>query len=286
MTKELADFLNSLEPRMEAPTSYGWFHLLFFIGSIIAGVLLCVFCRNCKEKTFRRIMLISAIVIILMEVYKQVIFAGFKYNKDDPAASNFSYDWYAFPFQFCATPQFVFPLLALLPNKGKVSKFIYDGLLGFTMTFILFGGLVTMIYPEQVFCSSALINIQTMIHHGSMISLGIFTFAYKRKEADYRFIWKSVVIFLAFIAVASILNSTLGLYCKSIGHTFNMFFISPHFPCTLPVLDGIYQAAPYPLFLFAYVGGFTVVGAIVFSAEYWIYKLIKKSEKKKTPANP
>lgn len=279
MTPQLAEFLHFFAQKLDAPTSYGIFHIVSLIIMVALTVLLCVFGKNWSEKRYRKIMLIAAIIIIVLEIYKQVFFSSFKYDEGDPSKSIFEYDWYTFPFQFCATPMFVFPLLALLPRKGKVTNFIYDSLLGFTMTFILFGGLVTMIYPAQVFTRMIGINFQTMIHHGLMVVLGIYTFVYYRQKADYKFILKSLATFLSFIIVSLILNCTLGLYVKGIGETFNMFFISPFFPCTLPILDGIYEIAPYPIFLLIYIGGFTLVGTIIFSADYWIYKLVKKLRK-------
>jgi hypothetical protein len=65
-----------------------------------------------------------------------------------------------------------------------------------------------------------------------------------------------------------------------IDETFNMFFISPHFPCTLPVLSGIYGKIPYPAFLLLYLVGFALIAAIILGAEIGVAALIRKCGKK------
>ena len=46
------------------------------------------------------------------------------------------------------------------------------------------------------------------------------------------------------------------------GETFNMFYISPFYPCTLPVLNIIYEKTPYIVFLLCYILGFLLAGYI------------------------
>jgi len=46
--------------------------------------------------------------------------------------------------------------------------------------------------------------------------------------------------------------------------TFNMYFISPYFDCTLPILSIIYPLVPYPLFLVMYILGFSLIAALMY----------------------
>jgi hypothetical protein len=56
-----------------------------------------------------------------------------------------------------------------------------------------------------------------------------------------------------------------------------MFFVSPYFDCTLPVLSAIYPKVPYIAFLLIYNIGFAIVSLIVYSIQKLIIKLsIKK----------
>ena len=78
-----------------------------------------------------------------------------------------------------------------------------------------------------------------------------------------------------------ILNVTFVKSGITGGSTFNMFFISPYFPCTLPVLSEIYPVVPYPVFLLLYVLGFITLGFIFFEIIYWTLWVIRKLEPKK-----
>ena len=53
---------------------------------------------------------------------------------------------------------------------------VKDSAMAFMMTFSLFGGLVVMAYPNDVFIETIGINLQTMIHHGLQVVLGIYLF--------------------------------------------------------------------------------------------------------------
>ena len=52
--------------------------------------------------------------------------------------------------------------------------------------------------------------------------------------------------------------------------TFNMFYISPYFDCTLPILSEIYKQVPYIAFLGIYIVGFVLAAFII----YMIYLII------------
>jgi hypothetical protein len=52
-----------------------------------------------------------------------------------------------------------------------------------------------------------------------------------------------------------------------------MFYISPHYACTLPVLSIIYDKAPYAVFLITYLLGFSFISALFFGIEKGIVSL-------------
>ncbi|MBR3266792.1 MAG: hypothetical protein IKI55_01490, partial [Bacilli bacterium] len=106
------------------------------------------------------------------------------------------------------------------------------------------------------------------------------------KRFNLKIYSKSPVTFIGFVIVAMILNITFikgGIIAE--GTTFNMFFISPYFPCTLPVLSAIYPVVPYPVFLLLYILGFIALGFVFFEIIYWILWLIRKLTPK-TEASP
>ncbi len=246
---------------------YGWFHILFWILTATSTTLLCVFCRDNKEKTVRIVALVAWITMVALEIYKQFVFA---YSvKDNQIVGD--YAWYAFPYQLCSTPMYVLPFVAFL-KEGKVR----DCFVSYVSTFALFGGLVVYLYPNDVFIKTIGINIQTMIRHGLQLVTGIFFAVRNRKQLNSRYFLRSVPVFVGALVIAIILNEAVYacLVAKGMNDTFNMFYISRHFDCTLPILSSIYTAVPYPVFLLVYIFGFVLAAAIVFYIIFGIVKLV------------
>lgn len=266
--------LHQLEGAMPVPTNYGWFHLMFFGIMIVGTVLLCCLFKDCSAKAFKTITLISWIVIVLLEVYKQLIFS-FSLTDGVPV---WDYQWYAFPYQLCSTPLYILPFVIFLKD-GKLR----DAMMSYMMTFSLFGGIVVFLYPNDVFIETIGINIQTMIHHGLQIALGIFIMAYNRKKLNFKFWVKSVPVFAVLVCIAFVLN--VGVYNLGIEETFNMFYIGPYYECTLPILSTIYKNIPYVCFILLYILGFVLVSYIIYIVGKAICKLTGKSKKDEKTAD-
>lgn len=245
-------FLYLLSGTMETPVSYGWFHLTFVGVAAALTVLLCVFFRKAKEKTVKIILLTGWGIIVLLEIYKQLIFSiGF-----DPV--KWDYQWYAFPFQLCSSPLYLLPAAALIKNVK-----LRDAVRMFLATFSLFGGLAVFVYPNDVFISLIGINIQTMVHHGSQVVLGIYlgVILLRDGKMTLRTLAGACAVFTAMVATALSLNLIAPLFTNE---TFNMYYIGPRFPCSLVILSDIYPKIPYPLFLLLYIFGFALLAALLF----------------------
>ena len=156
----IGEILNILNVKMETPQPYGWFHILSIVVTIGFCVAICLFCRNKAPKQVVNTVFITAIMVILFEIYKQVNFT-FGYDGTSITAN---YAWYAFPFQFCSTPMYVGFLTGVI-RKGKV----HESLCAYLATYSIFAGICVMLYPVTVFIDTVGINIQTMFCHGSMI---------------------------------------------------------------------------------------------------------------------
>ena len=241
---------------MTCPVNYGWFHLMF-VGIIIsATVILCLKFKDCNTKTLNRILLIAWIILMVGEIVKQVLFSF----SSDGITATWDYQWYAFPYQLCGTPLVVLPFI-VFSKEGKLR----DACMAYMATFSLFGGLAVYFYPNDVFVREIAINLQTMIHHGSQVIFGILLAVYNRRRLTFKYYLSSIYVFLVLVAAAVVMN--IGVYhifqANGIDQTFNMFFISPYFSCTLPVLSSIYPLVPYSVFLAIYVLGFMAICAVI-----------------------
>ena len=267
--------VHALQWSIETPKPYGTWHIASLIIVAAISVYIVLRFRDAKDTTMRRIVLIAWLAMVLSEIYKQTVFS---LDVNEMVAS-WDYQWYAFPFQFCSTPLYVMPFVAFM----KECK-LREAAMTFLMTFSLFAGAAVMLYPADVFIGMLGINIQTMLHHGLQVIIGVYLVAYNRYKLKKGQLLSGATVFMTLAAAALVMNVSVHAAHKAAGidEIFNMFFISPYHDCTLPVLSAIYPKVPYPVFLLTYILGFTLVAAIFFGVELLISKRLKQRKAQKT----
>ena len=266
----LGKIIEVLDYSIETPKPYGAFHLTFLILTVLLSVYLSVKYKDASEKTYKKIVFIAWVIMVVLELYKQF---NYTFSYDGKAITS-DYQWYAFPYQFCSTPLYVFPFIVFCKNKN-----VYQAVVSFTMTFVFFAGVAVMLYPNDIYISTLGIDIQTSIHHGLQAVIGSLTICRFRKHLkDIKFYLKGMIAFVVLLAIALVLNLLAPLFTDE---TFNMFYISPYFNCHIPILSIINEKAPYIIFLISYVLGFMLVALIIYQASNLIYKLIVKNSHEK-----
>ncbi len=266
------DLLRLLDAQMTRPEPYGWFHLLWFAISILAAVVLCITHKKGDDKRVRRVVLITAIIVTVLEVYKQINYS-FSYEN----GIEFKYQWYIFPWQFCSTPMYI-GLLAGLTKKGYVRK----AASAYLATFAFFAGAAVMVYPNDVFIGTIGINIQTMVCHGSMITIAIYLLYTGYVKANLKSLLQAMSVFAVTVGIAVILNEIAHAAGTTKDHFFNMFYISPHCDPHLPVYSDVQRAVPYPLDLIIYITGFSAASGVILLVSKGISLLAGKLRKKAT----
>ena len=263
----MKEFFEILKYEIEKPNNFGLFHLVSLAIVVAVTTLICIRFKNCSDKTFRRIALISWLIMLVLEIYKQVVFT-FDYTDKGLVGD---YQWYAFPFQLCSTPLYILPFVAFM-KEGKVRDYFTS----FISTFSLFGGLVVLLYPNDVFVTTLGINIQTMVHHGLQIMTGVFFAVYNRKKLNIKYFLKSILVFVGLLIIACLLNEIVYPLAIDANNniTFNMFYVSSHFANHLPILSFIYASVPYIAFLLLYLVGFIVTSLVIFYSIVGVMKLV------------
>ena len=256
---------NLLEYEITTPTMYGWFHILFLALTIGVTVFFSLKYPNPSDKVLNRLFLTAGILMFVLECYKQFVYT-FSYEAFEVISD---YQWYSFPFQFCSVPMYVYLIIPF--TKGKVR----EALLAFAASYALFAGTAVMLYPGDVFISTLGVSIQTMIHHGLMVVFGIYLLVSKKVKVSFKTLLSGTIVFSIVLIIALTMNLTVVKIIPS-DETFNMFYISPYFECTLPVLSAIYPKVPYIAFLLIYIFGFAVVAGLVNLIYVGIYKLVIK----------
>ena len=88
----LQNVLRVMKTGMTTPTPYGWFHILWLVITLGICLYLSVFRRQDAPERIRRVVLLTALIVSVLEIYKQIVFSF--------SDSGFDYQWYIFPFQF------------------------------------------------------------------------------------------------------------------------------------------------------------------------------------------
>ena len=250
--------LRFLDTQWETPALYGTYHIICLVLMFAVAILLCVLWTKGIIKNARNVVLVTAIVVLVFEIYKQI---NYTFGVGD-AGITVDYRWYAFPWQFCSTPLYIGLLAGL--TKGKP----HDHFCSYLSTYALFAGLAVMLYPGDVFTSTIGICIQTVICHGSMVVIAIFLFYTEHVSTDWSTLWKATPIFGIALSVAVGLNElshVVGIDTEG----FNMFFVSRWNDSTLPVYSLVHNAIMksnpnlYPLCVILYMVGFTCVAAFM-----------------------
>lgn len=246
--------LQILNTQMDTPKPYGAYHLVWLALVGICTVLLCTRFRRVSRDAVRKTVFFVAVAVAVLEIYKQV---NYSFHVGDGGIT-FDYQWYAFPWQFCSMPMYV-GLLTGIFRKGK----IHDALCAFLASYSVFAGVCVMVYPADVFCGTAGVNIQTMICHGSMVVIGIWLLATEYVPVNLKSWRGATAVFAAAVALAVVMNE--GVYYSGVTgeETFNMFFISRHFAPSLPVYSQVQAVVAYPWCLVIYVTAFALAAGLV-----------------------
>lgn len=238
----LEKIIKFLQFEMEEPTLYGWFHILSLVLTVVIIILLAY-----KKPNVKKTILIMSIIMIIFEIYKQL---SFSFNNN-----TWEYQWYAFPFQFCSVPMYVGLIAGITKNK-KIENTLYS----FLATFGLIAGISVMLYPSTVYVEETMINIQTMIHHGFMIIMGIYLLVMNYVKPNLKTLLNGLKVFIIVILIALLGN--IITYYMGIDNGLELFYISPFHTSSLPVFSIIYDNVPYILFLIIYILIFTLGSSI------------------------
>lgn len=256
-----------LDAGMEKPQPYELFHIGSFVFYILLAVFLCVTHKKDDMQRVHRVVQVTAVITLILEIYKQV---NFGFNIVDGALV-FDYAWYAFPWQFCSTPMYV-GLLAAVTRKGAFHR----AMSAYLATYSVFAGVCVMCYPITVFTETIGINVQTMFCHGSMITVGIYLLYSGYVKLEHKTILNALPVFLGAVGIAMVLNELANVTGLLQTDEFNMFFISPYCEPSLPVYSLIQPLLPYPVCLLIYVGCFTLAAYLILLAAMGISRLPKK----------
>ena len=113
------------------------------------------------------------------------------------------------------------------------------------------------------------INVQSLVHHGSQVILGVFVYVWNRNNITFKTVYRSFFAFLITAVIAIIIN--VSFY----PHFINMFFINPTRVTNLPIGSVIQEHAGYIVYLTLFLSLIALMTYLTYLVETSIYKLIK-----------
>ena len=263
----------ALSENIEKPSLYGTFHIIAILLTVALTVCIALLFRKASDIDMRTLVFFAWFIMIFFEVGKQLLFS----MRMEGEIVAWTYNWYHFPFQFCSTPFYTLPFVFLL----KDCKF-RRAIMAYIATFSLFAGFIVMVLPTSVFSTYVFIDVQTMVHHGMQVVLGVGMAVYNRRRLNLPFFASGLITFAGFSAVAMALNVLMPKYLaeKGIETVVNMFFISPYYNNDIPVLSTLYPMLPYPVYLIVYFIGFGIAAILMYAIEKGIAALAFRKEKR------
>ena len=262
----MEEFIHFLQGTMEEPEVISWFHFLVLIPIISAAIIVPCLFKNTSEKVYKRVLFISWITLIVLEIFKQLIKA---YHYDEPPYWEYSYR--DFPFQMCSMIYYFVPIIIFV-NKEKHPK-IVDAAIGYMSFICLMTGIVVCVYTKMATSSLIYINIQTFIHHGSLVVLGVFIYVWNRKSITIKTFYRCLIAFAITVIIAILIN--LAFYPRFI----NMFFINPMIITNLPIGNVVQEKAGYPVYLIGFLSLIALLTFLTYLVETSIYKAASKRKR-------
>ncbi len=251
----LLEYLLDRTPRLSVrPTVWGTFHIVsvaIVLGLFIGMVLLRRHLPR-GERALRHSLAVFGIGLLLLEIGKQLVYSY-------TPGGHWDYNWDRFPFQFCSTPIYVALIAMWLPD-GRLRR----ALTAFLATYSPVAGCAVLFYPAaDVFHEILFLDLHTMLWHGAMLLYGLYLWLTEATRPAGSTALSAALVFLPTAIIALALNEAEHLWHFAGEDTFNMFYISRHGTCHIPLLSWVQANAPYPVFFAAYILLLGMGGALV-----------------------
>lgn len=248
----LRDMIAATAWQTETPKAYGLLHIGFMLVGFSLSFFLARKMKNITDKQNKVLLLSVGILLMLTEVYKQLIY----WLVIEPG----EYRWGIFPFHLCSVPMYLCVIAPLL-KKGAVQKGMYS----FMMLYNLLGGGISFLEPSGLLHPYPTLTAHALIWHMMLVFVGLYLVFSGRGGYEMKDYKRSTVTFLSLCAVAFCIN----LIFRDVSNgAINMFFVGPS-NSSLIVFKQISEMFGW------YVSTLIYIPAVCFGA-YLLFLLVKR----------
>ena len=229
---------------MTPPVLYGPFHLLAAFGGSAAAIWAAWLFSpkdhpntntRIHQQKFDRIMLISGVILLIGELYKQLM--------NFYVVNDHVYDWWIFPFQLCSLPMYLCPLLIMIHNAKR-----HRILCTFLLDFNMMGAVATFIDPSGIFNPYWMLTLHGILWHLMLIFVGFVIIFSHEADLTTRGFLRALPLFAFFCLAAEVLNGILHRFSAA-----NLFYISPWEMSTQLLFGDIDRILGRPIGILLYI---------------------------------
>lgn len=229
---------------MTPPVLYGPFHLLAAFGGSAAAIWAAWLFSpkdhpntntRIHQQKFDRIMLISGVILLIGELYKQLM--------NFYVVNDHVYDWWIFPFQLCSLPMYLCPLLIMIHNEKR-----HRILCTFLLDFNMMGAVATFIDPSGIFHPYWTLTLHGILWHLMLIFVGFVIIFSHEADLTTRGFLRTLPLFAFFCLAAEVLNGILHRFSAA-----NLFYISPWEMSTQLLFGDIDRILGRPIGILLYI---------------------------------
>lgn len=255
---------------IDTPKPYGLFHLVSLVPGIFVLIFFILFKFGIKKqsKTDKNILIIFMIILIVGNIIKQ--YYHYKFGEEGVVEIN-EFPWSSLPFQFCDGVVYLLPIYYIIERKNRDNK-ILNIMAAYIAIYSIIGGTTPLVLPFGLFSDKLILSIETVIHHFSMIYLGIYF--WKTRYFSFDELKKSHFIFIIQVFVALSLNY---IFVDMSKNELNLMYLRPDVKSRIAVLN-LLQPISFVLFWLSYILLFVVTANFLFFVGKKVYK-VKEYEK-------
>lgn len=208
----------------KTPVLFGPVHLFILASVLVVSVLLFFVLSKCPRAALRNVIFVTGLCMLMAEVLKQWFVFRYVFPGQRSA-------WF-FPWQLCSMAMYLGALLPLLKGKAEQAALV------FLSTYSLLAAAAALILPLDMLRPQVLLFLHGFLYHAGMIVMGLAAFLLLKDRPSVIF-RPALLLFLAMAAVAEIINVISHALIRNPALEANMFYITPYYPSTQPVIHEI-----------------------------------------------
>ena len=187
--------------------------------------------------------------MFIFEIWKQIFTYHYVFNG--------TYNMWFFPWQLCSMSMYCCILLLFIKGNKQ------NTLLVFLSTYSLFAAIVALVLPYDMLRPQVLLFCHGFIYHCVMLYQGIISYLILRKRNNFSF-KSSIFLFLLMAGIAEIINVISHSIFHDIHKESNMFYITPYYESTQPVLHDIAVKYGIIVEVIIYLGIITLLSYLIY----------------------